>query len=87
MVDAPMCWNTALAGNDPNQVDGNIACIWNWGGGGGWDTYLGLDLAHGGQTSGVTPRVVNGVNVAWADGHVKPVASPTCRRRARTRAI
>jgi prepilin-type N-terminal cleavage/methylation domain-containing protein/prepilin-type processing-associated H-X9-DG protein len=73
MVDAPMCWDTNLSGNDPNQVDGNIACIWNWGVGSGWDTTLGLDVAHGGQTAGVTPRVANGVNVVWADGHVKRV--------------
>ena len=71
MVDAPMCWDTNLAGNDPDQVDGNIACIWNWGKNSGWDDYLGLDVNHGGQTSGVVARVAKGTNVSWADGHAK----------------
>lgn len=72
LVDAPMCWDTALAGNDPNQVNGNLFCIWNWGTG-VWDT-LGLDLAHGGQTGGVTPRVAGKVVTAWGDGHASKMS-------------
>jgi prepilin-type N-terminal cleavage/methylation domain-containing protein/prepilin-type processing-associated H-X9-DG protein len=71
MVDAPMCWDTNLSGNDPNQVDGNIACIWNWGLDSGWDTVLGLSIAQGGQSGGVATRVTNGINVTWVDGHAK----------------
>lgn len=71
MVDAPMCWDTNLDGSDPNQVDGNIACIWNWGLNSGWDTFIWLDVNHGGQTGGVTPRVTGGVNTCFGDGHVK----------------
>lgn len=69
MADAPMCWDTNLSGSDPNQVDGNTYCWWNWGTG-VWDTTLGLDTAHGGETGGVVPRVAGQVVVAWGDGHV-----------------
>ncbi len=73
MVDAPMCWDSNLDGSDPNQVDGNIACIGNWGKNDGWDTFIGLDVNHGGQTGGVTPRVTGGVNTCFGDGHVKRI--------------
>ena len=69
LADAPMCWDLNLAGNDPNQVDGNTFCIWNWGTG-VWDTYLGLDINHGGQTGGVVSRAANKTIVAWGDSHV-----------------
>jgi len=69
MVDAPMCWDTNLSGTDPNQVDGNTFCFWNWGTG-VWDTAYGLDDAHGGDTGFVTPRTANKVVTAWGDGHV-----------------
>lgn len=72
MVDAPMCWDTNLAGNDPMQVDGNVYCWWNWGQ--GIDAWLGLDKTKGGQSGGVTPRVANKVVTAWADGHVSKPA-------------
>ena len=68
MVDAPECWDTNLSGTDPNQVDGNVFCYWNWGTG-VWDTGYGLDNAHGGDTGFVTPRVANKVVTVWGDGH------------------
>lgn len=68
MVDAPMCWDTNLSGNDPNQVDGNTACIWNWGTG-VWDVTFGLSPALGGDTGFVVPRVANHVVTVWGDGH------------------
>jgi len=71
MVEAPMCWDTNLGGNDPNQVDGNIMCFWNWGTNGGIGTALGLSTANGGQTGGVVQRSASGTNTAWADGHAK----------------
>jgi len=73
MVDAPMCWDTNLSGSDPNQVDGNTFCYWNWGTG-VWDSAYGLDNAHGGQTGFVTPRVANKVITAWGDGHASKVS-------------
>lgn len=73
MVDAPMCWDTNLSGNDPNQVDGNIVCIWNWGAQSGWET-IGLSVANGAQTSGVVDRTGSGTNIAWADGHAKKLS-------------
>lgn len=72
LVDAPMCWDTALSGTSPYQVDGNVFCIWNWGTG-VWDT-LGLDVNHGGQTGGAVARVAKQVVTAWGDGHVKKVS-------------
>jgi len=72
MVDAPMCWDTALADGDPRQVDGNTFCIWNWGTG-TW-TQLGLDAAHGGQTGGAMPRVASKIATAWGDGHVSKMS-------------
>ncbi|ODU54109.1 MAG: hypothetical protein BGO01_18765 [Armatimonadetes bacterium 55-13] len=74
MVDAPMCWDTALSGTDANQVDGNVACIWNWGKNSGWDTDLGLSIANGGQTGGLAQRSASGANVSWADGHAKKLS-------------
>ncbi|HWD39740.1 MAG TPA: prepilin-type N-terminal cleavage/methylation domain-containing protein [Fimbriimonas sp.] len=71
MVDAPMCWDTNLDGSDPNQVDGNTACIWNWGKNSGWDTTLGLSINNGGQTGGLVARTAGGSNISWADGHAK----------------
>ncbi len=72
MVDAPMCWDTNMTGADPNQVDGNLYCQWNWGTG-VWDQ-LGLDVNHGGQTGGVVTRVANKSVVAWGDGHVSKMS-------------
>ncbi len=72
MVDAPMCWDTALADTSVYQVDGNLYCQWNWGTG-VWDG-LGLDAAHGGETGGVMPRVAAKVVTAWADGHASKVS-------------
>jgi len=68
MVDAPMCWDTNLSGTDPNQVDGDVFCWWNWGTG-VWDTAYGLTPALGGDTGFVVPRVAAKVVTAWADGH------------------
>jgi len=68
MVDAPMCWDTNLSGTDPNQVNGNVACLWNWGTG-VWDVTWGLTPALGGDTGLVVPRVANHVVTVWGDGH------------------
>lgn len=71
MVEAPMCWDTNLSGTDPNQVNGNIMCFWNWGVDGGVGTALNLSDANGGQTGGMVQRTASGTNTAWADGHAK----------------
>jgi prepilin-type N-terminal cleavage/methylation domain-containing protein len=73
LVDAPVCWDSNLSGTDPNQVDGNVACIWNWGTG-VWDVTFGLTPALGGDTGFVVPRVANKVVTAWGDGHVSKPA-------------
>jgi len=71
MSDAPMCWDNALSGTDPNQIDGYIYCYDNWGMGSFWETDAGIKPQNGGRSGTNAPRVADGVNTAFVDGHSK----------------